>query len=103
VQAHRFYEVDGVAGEPIVLPFGPGPAILQRWTFELPPGVHRLPDSPAQTGGPGDPGGDPGDPPGSRYRLVAEAGRHTVIARFGAPRDAEPAIVAEIRLDVHDH
>ena len=87
------FDVDGTAGEPIDLPIGPGPATGHSWRLELPEGVRQIDDTPATDL-------TPGSPPGSRYRVVATSGEHTIQARLGRPWETEPVRTIVIRLHV---
>jgi predicted secreted protein len=74
--------VIGRAGEPIDLPVTAGPATGYEWSLDLPEGVARAEDGP-----PLRPPSDRalGDPAGSALRVVAEPGRHRIVATLARP------------------
>lgn len=90
------YDVHGLAGEPLELPFDPGGATGYRWSLELPRGVIRVEDTAPR---PTDPAARLGSSVGSRMQVVAERGEHTVTACLGVP-GKEPARTIVVRLHV---
>lgn len=95
-EAMEKFDIDGVAGEPIVLPIGPGPATGHSWTLELPPGVQRLPDTAPVAP---EPGVQLGAAQGSRMQVKAPVGEHTILARLGRPWEQRP--VRSVRIVLH--
>ncbi len=91
------FDVRGVAGIPIVLPIGGGPATGHHWTLDLPPGVRQISDSEPE------PHPDErtrlGGASGSRLRVLAEAGEHLVTARLARPWERNA--IREVRLELH--
>lgn len=87
--------ISGVAGIPVELPIGRGPATGFVWELTLPAGVEQLPDGPPLP---------PEDPPlvgsdrSGRFRVSAPAGDYVIDAVNARPW--EPENIAETRVFV---
>ncbi|SOD73596.1 predicted secreted protein [Jatrophihabitans sp. GAS493] len=89
------FEVTGVAGQPIVLPIGPGPATGHVWRLRLPDGVRQVDDTAATMP---DPLHALGASMGRKFQVQAEAGDHQIDAELARPNEEKAVRVVRITL-----
>src|SRR5216684_3869644 len=75
-------DVEGRAGEVVVLPIAVGPATGHVWRLELPDGVKRIDDGPER---PLEPSERLGGASGGYLRVTAARGEHVLFARLARP------------------
>jgi predicted secreted protein len=92
------FDINGKAGEAIVLPITQGPATGYEWTLELPPGVERLEDGPPREV---ETSTALGAATGAPLQVLAAAGDYLVIARLARPwQKDQPVRIVSIQLHV---